>query len=81
MKAWMEYTDEKDSDCLWLQAELGVFIFHFQLNCFFGEGSKVLITAVMQLPVAWHTYQPCSSSSGGAGSHPAPKSICLCMGS
>jgi len=26
-KAWMERTDEEDSDCLWLQAELGECLF------------------------------------------------------
>lgn len=33
----------------------------------------------MQLPAAWHTCQPCSSSFGGAGSRPVPENIPLCM--
>lgn len=35
MKAWMEHTDEKDSDCLWLQAELEERLFFtFNLTIF-----------------------------------------------
>lgn len=67
----------------WLPPAAGrtwrVFIYHLELNDFFGEGSKILQGAVMQLPAAWHWCQRCSSSSGGAGFHPVPGIICLGM--
>lgn len=49
------------------------FIFHFQFNYFFGEGSKFLQTALLQLPAAWHMFR-------GAGFHPVLEHICLCTG-
>lgn len=41
-----------------------MFIYHLELNDFFGEGSKILKNAVMQLPAAGTGVNPAAPALG-----------------